>query len=322
MGTRRDRCRRVSPVLVADAAGSGLAQMLSHPFMRNAFLAGTAIAAASGLVGYFVVLRSQVFGADALSHVAFTGALAALAIGIDARVGLFGATVLVAVAIGLLGNRGRANDVVIGTVFTGILGFGVLFLSIYTRSGSAANGAANINVLFGSIFGLGAGQAYVAAIVGVGLCVGVIAIARPLLFASLDEAVAAARGVPVRALGIAFLVLVGVCAAEATQAVGALLLVGLIAGPAGAACRVTTRPWVGLGAAAAIALASMWIGLTVSYLDGSLPPSFSIMAAVAGFYVLAVAVPTVSAAARRESRRRAPREATRPARRPTAPAGP
>lgn len=289
----------MSLAVLADAAGSGVADMLSHSFMRNAFLAGTAIAAASGLVGYFVVLRSQVFGADALSHVAFTGALAALAVGLDARVGLFGATVLVAVAIGLLGNRGRANDVVIGTVFTGILGAGVLFLSIYTRSSSAANGAANINVLFGSIFGLGSDQAYVAAAIGAALCIGVVCIARPLLFVSLDEAVAAARGVPVRMLGIVFLALVGVCAAEATQAVGALLLVGLIAGPAGAARRLTNRPWIGLGAAAAIALGAMWIGLTASYLDGSLPPSFSIMAAVAGFYVLAAAAPTVTARARR-----------------------
>jgi zinc/manganese transport system permease protein len=281
------------------ASGSGLADMFSHPFMRNAFLAGTAIAAASGLVGYFVVLRSQVFGADALSHVAFTGALAALAIGVDVRVGLFGATVLVALGIGLLGNRGRANDVVIGTVFTGILGFGVLFLSIYARTGSAENGAANINVLFGSIFGLGTGQAIAAALIGAGLCLGVAVIARPLLFASLDEAVAAARGLPVRALGILFLVLVGICAAEATQAVGALLLVGLIAGPAGAARRLTTRPWVGLAAAAAIALGAMWIGLTASYLWGSLPPSFSIMAAVATAYVLAAAVPAVTTSVRR-----------------------
>ena len=285
--------------LLADAAGSGFTEMLGHAFMRNAFVAGTAIAIASGLVGYFVVLRSQVFGADALSHVAFTGALAALAIGIDARVGLFGATVLVAVALGFLGNRGRANDVVIGTVFTGILGAGVLFLSIYTRTGSAGNGAANVNVLFGSIFGLGRVQADVAALIGAGICVGVLGLARPLLFASLDEAVAVARGVPVRALGIAFLALVGVCAAEATQAVGALLLVGLIAGPAGAARLLTNRPWVGLGVSAAIAVASMWIGLTVSYLDGSLPPSFSIMAAVAAFYVLAAAAPTARAVARR-----------------------
>lgn len=284
---------------VSAATGPGLGDLLSHPFMRHALLAGTGIAAASGLVGYFVVLRSQVFSADALSHVAFAGALAALAFGIDARAGMFTATVLVAAAIGLLGNRGRANDVVIGTVFTGVLGVGVLFLSIYTTSGSGTNGAANVNVLFGSIFGLGRSEAYLAFAVAVAVGVVVVCLARPLLFASLDEAVARARGVPVRALGIAFLALVGVCAAEATQAVGALLLVGLIAGPAGVAARLTNRPWVGLGAAAGIAIGAMWAGLVVSYLNGSLPPSFSIMAVIAGCYLLAVAVPSVATRAHR-----------------------
>jgi zinc/manganese transport system permease protein len=142
-------------------------------------------------------------------------------------------------------------------------------------------------VLFGSIFGLGHTQAMFAAAIGAGLCAGVVLLARPLLFASLDEAVAAAKGLPVGALGIAFLVLVGVCAAEATQAVGALLLVGLVAGPAGAAHRLTTRPWVGLGLAAAIAIGAMWIGLVASYLWGSLPPSFTIISAVVVVYVLA-----------------------------------
>jgi zinc/manganese transport system permease protein len=302
--------------LLADATGSGLVDILAHPFMRYAFLAGTAIAAASGLVGYFVVLRSQVFSADALSHVAFSGALAALALGLDARAGLFGATVLVAVVIGLLGNRGRSNDVVIGTVFTGILGAGVLFLSIYTRSSNGSNGAGNVNVLFGSIFGLGRGQAVVAAGVGAGVCIALVAIARPLFFASLDEAVAGARGLPVRALGIGFLALVGVCAAEATQAVGALLLVGLIAGPAGAAQRLTNRPWTGLGISAGLAVLSMWAGLSLSYLNGSLPPSFSIMAVVAGVYALAVAIPAATIRARRRPPRGAPRGAGRLAGRP------
>ena len=295
----------MTPSLLA-AGGSGLFDMLSHPFMRNALLAGTAIAAASGLVGYFVVLRSQVFSADALSHVAFTGALAALAFNVDARIGLFAATVMVAVVIGLLGPHGRANDVVIGTVFTGVLGAGVLFLSIYTRSGSSANSAANVNVLFGSIFGLGRAQAYLAFAIGTLLCVAVIAIARPLLFASLDEAVARARGLPVQGLGIAFLVLVGVCAAEATQAVGALLLVGLIAGPAGAARLLTNRPWVGLAAAGGIAVGAMWIGLVASYLDGSLPPSFSIMTVIAASYLLAGAGPSVAGRVRRRRRPGAP----------------
>ncbi len=264
---------------VVAVAGTGFAEMLSHPFMRHAFVAGTAIAAASGLVGYFVVLRSQVFSSDALSHAAFTGALGALAFGIDLRLGLFVVTAAVALGMGLLGPRGRAGDVVIGTVFTWVLGLGVLFQSVFTTSSrSAGNGSASVNVLFGSILGLSAGQATLAAIVGVAACVAVLAVGRPLLFASIDEAVATARGVPVRMLGVGFLVLVGVAAAEATQAVGALLLVGLVAAPAAAAQRLTDRPWRGVALATALAVGAVWGGLTVSYLFGAVPPSFAIMA--------------------------------------------
>jgi zinc/manganese transport system permease protein len=273
--------------LLADATGTGVLELLSHPFIRHALLAGTAIAAASGLVGYFVVLRSQVFSGDTLSHVAFTGALAALAFGVDARLGLFAATITVGLAIGVLGERGHADDVVIGTVFTWILGLGVLFLSIFTTSASAGNGAAGVNVLFGSILGLSSGQALFAAAIGVAVCVGVVAMARPLLFASIDDAVAAARGVPVRILGVAFLGLVGVCAAEATQAVGALLLLGLIAAPAGAAQRLTDRPYLAFWLSGALAVTSLWAGVTISYLIADVPPSFAIMAVATSMYLIA-----------------------------------
>ena len=230
--------------------------IVGHPFMRNAFLAGTGIAA--GVRRSSATSSSsaaQVFTGDALSHVAFTGALAALAVGIDLRFGLFGATIAVAVGMGVLGRSGRADDVVIGSVFAWMLGLGVLFLSIYTSNSSGANGTAGVSVLFGSIFGLSAGAAAAAALIGVMILVGVFLIARPLLFASLDEAVAAARGVPVRALGIGFLALVGLTAAETTQAVGALLLLGLLAAPAAAAHRLTTRPFRGLALATTLASA-------------------------------------------------------------------
>src|SRR5579872_1424788 len=113
--------------------------MFEHPFLRYAFFAGTAIALASGLVGYFVVLRGQVFVGDALSHVAFTGALAALAIGVDVRLGLFAATIAVGMGLAGLGERGRADDVVIGTVFAWVLGLGVFFLTLFTTNRSTSN---------------------------------------------------------------------------------------------------------------------------------------------------------------------------------------
>jgi zinc/manganese transport system permease protein len=258
---------------------------LSHPFVRDAFYAGTAVALCAGLVGWFLVLRAQVFTGDALSHVAFTGALAALAFGVDERVGLFVATLGVALVLGVLGPRGRADDVVIGSVFAWVLGLGVLFLSIFTTRHSTGDSAAGPGVLFGSIFGLDAGQVAVTVAVGAVVVVVLLVIARPLLFASIDAAVAGARGVPVTALGIVFLLLVGATAAEATQVVGALLLLGLLAAPAGAAQWLTNRPMRGLWLSAGIAVGSTWVGLSISSTVPSVPPSFAILATCTGAYV-------------------------------------
>jgi zinc/manganese transport system permease protein len=267
--------------------------MLSQPFMLYAFLAGTAVALAAGLVGYFLVLRAQVFTADALSHVGFTGAMAALAAGFDARLGLFAVTVAVAVGMGTLGRRSRPDDVVTGGVFAWVLGLGVFFLSLYTTRRSAADGSASVSVLFGSILGLSRQQATVCCAVGAGVVLVVLLLARPLLFASIDEPVAAARGVPVRVLGYLFLVLVGATVAEATQVIGALLILGLLAAPAGAANRLTNRPLWTLGLSAAIAVGSVWVGLTLSYLLPSLTASFGILAVATLAYLAAIAVDVI-----------------------------
>jgi zinc/manganese transport system permease protein len=274
--------------------------MFAHEFMRHALLVGTFVALACGLIGYFVVLRSQVFAGDALSHVAFTGALAAAAAGIEVRAGLFAATLVVAAGMGALGERARSDDVVIGSVFAWVLGLGALFLSIFVSGSSGSDGTAAVRVLFGSILGLSAADARLAALVAIAASVALLAIARPLLFCSLDPDVARGLGLPVRALGIGFFLILAVVAAEATQAVGALLLLGLLAAPGGAARLLTDRPWRGLALSAAIAVASMWIGLALSYRIPSLP---------AGTAVIGVATATFALAAlfaglrRRETRR-------------------
>ena len=264
--------------------------MFAHEFMRNALIAGSFVGLACGLVGYFVVLRAQVFAGDALSHVAFTGALAAAVLGLNILAGLFAATILGGIVMGILGDKARADDVTIGTLFAWTLGLGVLFLSIFTTQRSAGNGTAGVRVLFGSIFGLSTANVRLSVILAVLACALLLAIARPLLFASLDTAVAEAQGVPVRALGLGFLALLGLVAAEATQAVGALLLLGLLAAPAGAAHRLTTRPYRGLALSALFSVGSIWIGLTLAYLFPTLPPSSMIIAAAVGIYVLALAL--------------------------------
>jgi zinc/manganese transport system permease protein len=251
--------------------------VFAHEFIRNAFLAGTFVAAACGLIGYFVVLRSQVFAGDALGHVAFTGALAAAAAGIDIRLGLFAATILVAAGMGALGERARPDDVAIGSVFAWILGLGTLFLSIFVSGSSGSDGTAAVRVLFGSILGLSPSDALFAAAIAILACLALLAIARPLLFSSIDPGVARGLGLPVRVLGVGFFVILAVVAAEATQAVGALLLLGLLAAPGGAARLLTDNPWRGLALATAIAVASMWAGLALSYWIAALPASTAVI---------------------------------------------
>ena len=266
-----------------------LQQMLAHDFMRTAFWVGTAVALAAGPIGYFLVLRGQVFSADALGHAAFTGALAALAFGANEMVGLLVGTIGVALALSLPRVRRRAgSDVLTGTVFAWLLGLGVLFLAIYTTYRSTANGSAGTTVLFGSIFGLALEQGLVATVLGLAVIAGMLVIGRPLLFASLDPEVAAARGIPVRVLGGAFLVLLALTVGEATQAVGALLILGLLATPAAIAQRLTTRPAAGIALTAAIAIAGLWAGLVLSYAVPRVPPSFAIIGVLFGGYVLTV----------------------------------
>jgi len=262
-----------------------IGQMLALDFMRNAFLTGGCIALAAGLVGYFVVLRNEVFTSDALGHVAFTGSLGGLLAGLNLLAGVFGSCIAVALAIGTFGGRGRGRDVAIGTIFAWVLGLGVLFLSLYTSARSGATGSVGISVLFGSILGLQPIQVIVGSISGVAICAVTLLVARPLLFVSIDPDVALARGVPTRAFTALFLFLVAVTVAESVQAVGALLIFALMVTPAAVAQNISARPWLGMALSALIALAVVWIGLVLSFYI-SYPASFFITAVAFAAYLV------------------------------------
>ena len=172
----------------------------------------------------------------------------------------------------------------IGIVLTFVLGLGLLFLSVFSSGPAGGAGIQAAHTLFGSIFGLGSGEARLAAAVALAITLLTAAIARPLLFASVAPEVAGARGVPTRLLGVGFLALLGVIAAEATQVLGALLLLGLLVAPAAAAHRITRSPFGGIALAGLLALAAMWAGLALAYAIPSLPPSTAIVTIAVGIY--------------------------------------
>ncbi|MDQ6815869.1 MAG: metal ABC transporter permease, partial [Actinomycetota bacterium] len=237
------------------------------------------------VVGWFALLRAQLFAGDALSHVAFVGAVAAAAAGVDLRIGLFALTIGFAGAMAMLGRHGGADDTVIGMMFAWILGIGALLLVVVATSSAGSEALTASNTLFGGIYSLSAGASELAAAIAMLVAAVVCGIFRPLLLSTLDPEFAVVRGIPVRALGAGFLILLAIVTAESTQAVGALLLLGLLAAPAGAAHKLTTSPFRGVALSAAFAVLAVWGGLALSYAVSPLPSGSAIIGLAATGYL-------------------------------------
>jgi len=254
--------------------------MLDYDFMRNAFAAAGIVAVTAGLVGWFLVLRGQAFAGHALGHIGFTGATGAVLVGVPPLWGLLVITVAGGVGMGLLGERLEGRDVAIGVVLAFALGLGLLFLHFFTAYASEATA-----LLFGNVLGVDAETVWVLLGLAVLCLCGLAAIARPLLFASLQPELAEARGVNLRLVSVLFLVIVAVATAESAQIVGVLLVFALMVGPAAAAQRVTTRVGWGVALAGVLAVAVAWAGLTLAFYT-DWPSSFWITALSGGGYIV------------------------------------
>src|SRR5213080_1183157 len=276
-------------------------ELLRYAFMQHAYEAGTIVALSAGIIGYFVVLRGLSFAAHALSHIGFAGATGAVLVGATPIAGLLVFTMSAGAVMGAIGQRLRGRDVTIGLVMAWSLGLGLLFTYLYKGSAQLA-----IGILFGQIFGITSQEVAVTFVAGFLTVLALVAVYRPLLFSTLDEEVAEAKGVPVRGLSIAFMVILAVAVSEAVQVVGVLLIFALIVAPAAIAERFTTRPSRGVLLAALLAVLFTWAGLTVAYYV-PYPVGFFITTFAFGSYVVARLLSYL--AARRTVRLRGWREA-------------
>ena len=241
-----------------------MAGLFTYHFMINAFRAGTAVAVVAAAAGWFMVLRAQTFAGHTLSVVGFPGAAGAVWLGASASLGYFvfciSAALLIAALPRSTGRGFTEESAVIGTLQAFALACGLLFVSMYA---GFLNGVTSL--LFGNFLGITDEQVLALATTAL-VCVAVLAlVSRPLLLASVDPDVAAARGIPTRLLSVLFLVVLGGAVAEAAQITGALLVFALLVVPAAAAQVVTARPVLGIVLAVGFALAIVWAGLTIAY---------------------------------------------------------
>ncbi len=271
----------LSPDLVSDAQ-----QLLAYTFMVHALIAASIVAVMAAVTGWFMVLRRESFAGHTLSVMAFPGAAAAILAGIPVAFGYFafsgGAALVIGAGSVRRGRGGGVQAALTGTVQAAALALGFLLLGVY---GGLLESPTSL--LFGSFLGISATQVVSLAVLAVGVLAFFALVGRPLLFASVDGAVASAHRVPVKALSISFMVVLGLTAAAIAQVTGALLVLALLVAPPATAMQLTPRIGVSLLLSILTALVTVWLGLGLAYFTNY----------AAGFFITTVAF-TIYLAAR------------------------
>jgi zinc/manganese transport system permease protein len=265
---------------------------LSSGPVRTALLVGTVVAVTSGVIGVLTVIRGQSFAGHSLADVATTGGAGAFLAGLNQFWGFLLAGVAGAAIMELIGvQRRRGRDVATGVVLGAALGAAALFLYLGTQTSTVTG--ASFTILFGSMFVISPDTVPALIASGVVALVVVAVLSRVLLLTSLSPEIAAARGVPVRAVGIAYLVALAVAVSLSAVAIGAMLSTALLIGPAATALRVAKRPGRAMAAAALIGTVATWLGILLSYDSYYWPPykhgwavSFFVVALVVIGYLL------------------------------------
>jgi zinc/manganese transport system permease protein len=235
--------------------------------VQNSIVAAAVLGIVGGLIGVFVMQRDMAFAVHGISELSFAGAAGALLVGANVVMGSLVGSLVAAVLIGLLGAKARDRNSIIGVLMPFGLGLGILFLALYP--GRSAN---KFGLLTGQIISVDIPQLGLLIGISVIVLVALLLVWRPLSFDSLDADVAAARGVPSRALSLGFMVLLGLTVAVSVQIIGSLLVLALLVTPAAAALRVSSSPVL-------VPLLSMLFGFVSAVggillaLGGSLPIS-------------------------------------------------
>lgn len=257
---------------------------LTAPFMANAFLAGLCIALAAGVMGYFTIARQSTFAAHALAHIGLPGATGAVLLGLPVSLGLGVFSLGGALVIGALGKRASQREIATGTVLAFATGLGLFFARL-----SSSASAQMQSILFGSILTITDAQIVGFAVFDIVLLAVLAFIYRPLLFSSVDEQVAQAKGVPIGAMNVAFMAIMAGVITIAVPAVGTLLIFALVITPAATANILAGSPIRAMVLASVLCLVAIWGGLVLAAMFPA-PPSFIIVALSTLFWALAKGV--------------------------------
>ena len=233
---------------------------------------GTLVAIATGTVGVFTVMRGQSFAGEAFGDIGTTGGSGAFLIRVGPLWGFVVGNLLAAAAMEAIGiQRTRGRDLAAGIVLGASIGLSALFLYLTTTEQSTTG--ATVTILFGSAFTIASSTLPLILLLSLVVLGLILTLYRPLLLATVSPEMAAARGIPVRFVGVLYLLALALAAALAAITIGSILGTALLVGPAASALRLTKRPLMAMLIAAGIGIGAMWLGIVLAYDSFEWPPA-------------------------------------------------
>ncbi|MDY6055642.1 zinc ABC transporter permease AztB [Micrococcus sp.] len=286
-------------------------------FQQRALLGGIVAAALCAVVGTWLVLRGMSFFGDAVVHGVLPGIALAVVIGGDIHVGAAVAALVMMAGVGLVHRTTTLKeDTAIGLLFVGMMALGVVIISLsdsYTGSLTA--------ILFGDALGLTVPALTLQATIAVAVGLLAALLHRPLLALSFSEAKAQALGMRPRLTHALLLVMIGAAVIGSFQAVGTVLVFGLLVGPPATAALVTRTVPQMMMVAVLVGSLGVTAGLVLSYHWGTAGSATMALVPIVLFFVVLLTRAAVLALAGRRVRRRGPETAAPAVAAPAAPAG-
>jgi manganese/iron transport system permease protein len=253
-------------------------------FQQRALMGGALAGLMSAVVGTWLVLRGMSFFGDAFVHGVVPGIAAAIVLDINPVIGAAIAALIMVLAIESVHRQtSLSEDTAIGLLFVGMLALGVVILSrLDTYSGSLTN------ILFGDALGVTLTDVIAQAILAAAIIAAATVLYRPLLALSFNPDKAELLGMRPKTTHAALLVLIAAAVIGSYQSVGTLLVFGLLVGPpATAALLARTVPRM-MVIAAAIALVSVWLGLSISYWLGTAGSATMALVPIVLFFIVLI----------------------------------
>jgi manganese/iron transport system permease protein len=199
----------------------------NYEFMRHAIAIGILVGILCPIVGSYLIVQRMALLGDVIAHCVFPGLAISFFLGIDILIGAFTSGILGSFLISLIRSQSRVKvDSAMALTFSTFFALGITLITVLKSKLDLDS------FLFGDILGVTIRDIHRTAIIAAIILLVVWLFYKELLFFTFDKMGAQAMGLPINTIHFCFMAAITLTIIASMQAVGVILVISLLIGPA------------------------------------------------------------------------------------------